>query len=115
MQSLRLQTSQSDPLSIRNCPHLEVSIRTYSYLKVRGGNERDVVRIYWYLSALCRFNGAHQSADSRPHFCAEDCGRLRFDPKLSVRVRKCVCVCDWGISDCHALPFACVSCPFPMR
>ena len=51
VQSLRLQT---DPLSIRNSPHLKVSIRIYPYLKVREGIERDVVRIYWYLSALCR-------------------------------------------------------------
>ena len=51
--------------SIRNSPHLKVSIRIYSYLKVREGIERDVVRIYWYLSALCRFNGTHQSADVR--------------------------------------------------
>ena len=65
MQSLRLQTSQSDPLSIRNSPHLKVSIRIYSYLKVMEGNEKDVVRIYWYLSALCRVNGTHQSADIR--------------------------------------------------
>ena len=45
VQSLRLQTSQSDPLSISNRQHLKVSIRIYSYLKVREGNERDVVRI----------------------------------------------------------------------
>ena len=66
VQSLRLQ---KDSLSIRNSPHLKVSIRIYSYLKVRegnaGGNERDVVRIYWYLSALCRFTGTHRSADIR--------------------------------------------------
>ena len=116
VQSLLLQTSQSDS---RNSSHLKVSIRIYSYLKVREGNRRDVVRIYRYLSALCRFNGTHQSADfrtirndpllpatigscvlrthqeirPRPHFF---CGRLRFDPKLSARVRKCVC--DWGRS-----------------
>ena len=54
-----------NPLSIRNSPHLKVSIRIYSYLKVREGNKRDVVRIYWYLSALCRFDGTHQSADIR--------------------------------------------------
>ena len=65
VQSLRLQTSQSDPLSIRNSPHLKVSICIYSYLKVREGNGRDVVRIYWYLSAMWRFNGTHQSADIR--------------------------------------------------
>ena len=59
---LRLQT---DPLSIRNSPHLKVSIRIYSYLKVREGNERYVVRIYWYLSALSRFTGTHRSADIR--------------------------------------------------
>ena len=62
VQSLRLQT---DPLSIRNSPHLKVSIRIYSYLKVREGNGRYVVRIYWYLSALCRFTGTHRSADIR--------------------------------------------------
>ena len=56
------KVSQSDLLSIRNSLHLKVSIRIYSYLKVREGNERDVVRIYWYLSALCPFNGTHQSA-----------------------------------------------------
>ena len=44
---------------------MKVSIRIYSYLKVKEGNERDVVRIYWYLSALCRFNGTHQSAGIR--------------------------------------------------
>ena len=65
VQSLRLQTSQLDPLTIRNFPHLKVSIHIYSYLKAREGNKRDVVRIYWYLSALCRFNGTHQSADIR--------------------------------------------------
>ena len=54
-----------DPLSIRNSSHLKVSIRIYSYLKVREGNGRDVVRIYWYLSALCRFTGTHRSADIR--------------------------------------------------
>ena len=63
MQSLRMQTSQLDPISIRNSPHLKVSNRIHSFLKVREGNERDVVRIYWYLSAL--FNGTHQSADIR--------------------------------------------------
>ena len=62
VQSLRLQT---DPLSIRNSPHLKVSIRIYSYLKVREGIERYIVRIYWYLSALCRFTGTHRSADIR--------------------------------------------------
>ena len=47
--------------------NLKISIRIYSYLKVREGNERDVVRFYWYmyLSALCRFNGTYQSADIR--------------------------------------------------
>ena len=67
VQLLRLQTSQSDPLSMRNSPHLKVHIyiRIYSHLKVREGNKRDVVRIYLYLSALCRFNGMHQSADIR--------------------------------------------------
>ena len=63
VQSLRLQTS--DPLSIRNSPHLKVSIRIDSYVKVREGYERDVVRIYRYLSALCRFTGTHRSADVR--------------------------------------------------
>ena len=62
VQSLRLQT---DPLSILNSSHLKVSIRIYSYLKVREGNGWDVVRIYWYLSALCRFTGTHRSADIR--------------------------------------------------
>ena len=57
--------SQSDQLSIRNSPHLKVPNRTNSYLNVREGNERNVVRIYWCLSALCRFNGTHQSADIR--------------------------------------------------
>ena len=56
------KVSQSDLLSIRNSLQIKVSIRIYSYLNVREGNERDVVRIYWYLSALCRFNGTHQSA-----------------------------------------------------
>ena len=37
----------------------------YSHLLVSKGKERDVVRIYWYLSALCRFNGMHKSADIR--------------------------------------------------
>ena len=55
-----------NPLSsVRNSPHLKVSIRIYSYLKVRKGNGRDVVRIYWYLSALCRSTGTHRSADIR--------------------------------------------------
>ena len=63
--TIGLQTSQSDPVSLCNSPHLKVSICIYSYLKVREGNERYVVRIYWYLSALCRFNGTHQSADIR--------------------------------------------------
>ena len=54
-----------NPLSIRNSPHLKVSIRIYSYQKVRKGNGRDVVRIYWYLSALCRSTGTHRSADIR--------------------------------------------------
>ena len=62
VQSLRLQTVS---LSMRNSPHLNVSIRIYSYLNVREGIERDVVRIYWYLSALCRFSGTHRSADIR--------------------------------------------------
>ena len=62
VQSLRLQTSQSTKY-IRNSSHLKVYIRIYSYLKIMEGNERGVVRIYWYLSALCRFNGTHQSAD----------------------------------------------------
>ena len=35
----------------------------------------------------------HQEIRPRPHFF---CGRLRFDPKLSAKVRKCVC--DWGIN-----------------
>ena len=62
VQSLRLQ---SDSLRIYNSPHLKVSIRIYSYLKVREGNERYVIRIYWYRSALCRFTGTHRSADIR--------------------------------------------------
>ena len=62
VQSLRLQT---DPLSIRKSPHIKVSIRIYSYLKVREGSEKYVVRIYWYLSSLYRFTGTHRSADIR--------------------------------------------------
>ena len=67
VQSLRLQTPQSDPLSIYICnsSYLMVSKRINSYLKVREGNERDVVRNYWYLSALCRSNGTHQSTGIR--------------------------------------------------
>ena len=56
VQSLRLQT---DPLSKRNSPHLKVSIRIYSYLKVREGNERyspyllvsvRIVSVHWNAS-----------------------------------------------------------------
>ena len=78
VQSLRLQTSQSDPLSmlsIPNSPHMKVSICIYLYLKVRECNERDVVRIYWYPSTLCRFKGTHQSAG------------IRINPQSSVTTR----------------------------
>ena len=50
---------------IRNSPHLWVSIRMYSYLKVKEGNVREVVRIYWYLSASCRFKVTHLTVDVR--------------------------------------------------
>ena len=112
VQSLRLQTSQLDPRSIRNSPHLKVSIRIYSYLKVREGNKRDVVRIYWYLSASCRFNErinpltfapirndpllpatigncvlqTHQENRPRPNFSADDCGLIRNSPLEFVSV-----------------------------
>ena len=59
------KSAVANPQSMRNSSHLKVSIRIYSYLKVMEGNERDAVRIYWYLSALCRFNRTHQSADIR--------------------------------------------------
>ena len=57
----------SYPLSIRNSPHLKVSIRIYSYLKVKEVNERDVsvriVSVQWnasirwhsHLSAMIRY------------------------------------------------------------
>ena len=63
MMNERAGAKSAVALRIRNSPHLKVSIRICSYLKVREGNERDVVRIYWYLSVLCWFNGTHQSAD----------------------------------------------------
>ena len=46
-------------VGIRNSPHLYVSIRMYSYLKVVESNVMEVVRIYWYLSASCRFKVTH--------------------------------------------------------
>ena len=76
-------------------------------LGIRDGNKRDVVRIFWYISAMERINPltfayilndpvlpqlkiANASRNLAPP--SFFCGRLRLDPKLSVRVRKCVCV-----------------------
>ena len=52
-------------VGIRYSPHLLVSNGMYSYRKVKEGNVREVVRIYWYLSALCRFKVTHLTVDVR--------------------------------------------------